>query len=547
MAKKKNQERNYIELFAGCGGMSLGLESAGFERIFANEISPMAAETFAYNLVSGARKAGELNPSSPDTWKDYFTFIDEPAPKADWMSFRDWRERKKLPLSRMDKAKSIIFSGDGPNLLVGDVGRLRELLESLKNSPKFRKRFGLVGAKKYGAVDLIAGGPPCQSFSIAGKREKGNARNQLFREFVRIVEIIRPKVVLFENVQGIMRPFTDESGHEWHPWHEVCRVFYQAGYLPVPSLVNAVDYGVPQSRPRFIMVAVHIDIAKKAETKLRDNNALAEAFRRAKEYYESEGKDTGLVFRPSEKSLLPAIWPSPLLPPPTHIQSSQKVSVKSAIGDLPTPQVDTGECSFESGSYAKGLNKKLRRPNSKGKIVAPTANHKRRKHCPRTEVRFRLLRELSKAGLKSKNMKEVSKNKDEAAKLLIGRELLFNKNGKAVPRKVRSKAQAIELIESVATSKNVQRCLIPKEPAGAQLSIPDDYIHWADDRVLTIREMARIQSFPDWFEFRSKETTGGSARAYEVPQYTQVGNAVPPLLAKAFGDSILGFLEQLDL
>jgi DNA (cytosine-5)-methyltransferase 1 len=64
---------------------------------------------------------------------------------------------------------------------------------------------------------------------------------------------------------------------------------------------------------------------------------------------------------------------------------------------------------------------------------------------------------------------------------------------------------------------------------------------------MTVRELARLQSFPDSFEFRSKETTGGLRRRFEVPQYTQVGNAVPPLLVKALGDHIMQLLEQISL
>jgi len=71
------------------------------------------------------------------------------------------------------------------------------------------------------------------------------------------------------------------------------------------------------------------------------------------------------------------------------------------------------------------------------------------------------------------------------------------------------------------------------------LSIPDDACHYheAEDtqRTLTVREMARIQSFPDWYKIKSKVTTGGQMRKFEVPQYTQIGNAVPPLLALALG------------
>ncbi|TOJ57806.1 hypothetical protein CGI36_23425, partial [Vibrio parahaemolyticus] len=84
------------------------------------------------------------------------------------------------------------------------------------------------------------------------------------------------------------------------------------------------------------------------------------------------------------------------------------------------------------------------------------------------------------------------------------------------------------------------------EPAPAALSIPDDACHYDENelRVLSVREMARIQSFPDNFVFRSKITTGGQMRKFEVPQYTQVGNAVPPLLGVALGQIISGLLER---
>ncbi|MDD1610085.1 MAG: DNA cytosine methyltransferase, partial [Methylococcaceae bacterium] len=70
------------------------------------------------------------------------------------------------------------------------------------------------------------------------------------------------------------------------------------------------------------------------------------------------------------------------------------------------------------------------------------------------------------------------------------------------------------------------------------------HYHHDELRTLTVREMARIQSFPDNFEFRSKITTGGQMRAFEVPQYTQVGNAVPPLLGRALGLAIANLLSR---
>jgi DNA (cytosine-5)-methyltransferase 1 len=71
------------------------------------------------------------------------------------------------------------------------------------------------------------------------------------------------------------------------------------------------------------------------------------------------------------------------------------------------------------------------------------------------------------------------------------------------------------------------------------MTIGDDYTHYGADRSLTVREMARLQSFDDSFVFQGKRTTGGDRRKFETPQYTQVGNAVPPLMAHAIALEIL--------
>jgi DNA (cytosine-5)-methyltransferase 1 len=64
---------------------------------------------------------------------------------------------------------------------------------------------------------------------------------------------------------------------------------------------------------------------------------------------------------------------------------------------------------------------------------------------------------------------------------------------------------------------------------------PDDYLHYCEPRIMTVRECARIQSFPDWYEIKKKYTTGGKMRKIEVPRYTQIGNAIPPLFAELAG------------
>ena len=87
-----------------------------------------------------------------------------------------------------------------------------------------------------------------------------------------------------------------------------------------------------------------------------------------------------------------------------------------------------------------------------------------------------------------------------------------------------------------------QRVVKGDEPAPTVVTLPDDYVHPSENRIMTVRELARLQSFPDWFEFRSKETTGSHRRRVEVPQYTQVGNAVPPLMAQAIGELLARIL-----
>jgi DNA (cytosine-5)-methyltransferase 1 len=110
----------------------------------------------------------------------------------------------------------------------------------------------------------------------------------------------------------------------------------------------------------------------------------------------------------------------------------------------------------------------------------------------------------------------------------------------------KTKKDFIAFLKRHPTKKQTQKALLADQPAPAALSIPDDACHYHHDelRTLTVREMARIQSFPDNFEFRSKITTGGQMRAFEVPQYTQVGNAVPPLLGRALGLAISNLLKR---
>ena len=137
----------YIDLFAGCGGLSLGLEAAGFELEMAVEKSDMAAETFYHNLINRI--------PSKKFWDDY-------------------------------AAEHSSIEVQAKNKLI--VKELRELLDNKK----------ILKSLKSNDIDLIAGGPPCQGFSLAGRRNPDDIRNQLPWQFIELVEHINPKMVLID-------------------------------------------------------------------------------------------------------------------------------------------------------------------------------------------------------------------------------------------------------------------------------------------------------------------------------------------------------------
>ena len=101
-----------------------------------------------------------------------------------------------------------------------------------------------------------------------------------------------------------------------------------------------------------------------------------------------------------------------------------------------------------------------------------------------------------------------------------------------------------EIGTALFTKKGIRSRLDSKTVAPTMVTLPDDFINPYFNRILTVREMARIQSFDDSFEFIGKRTTGGIKRKQEVPQFTQVGNAVPPLLARAVATEVKKALNK---
>lgn len=145
----------HIELFAGCGGLCLGLNKAGFDLTMANELSPMAAETFSYNML-GEDIAASANYS-----------------KTLWLSSKysketDFKSRlREDPREYPDPINNSDLKDDGSNI-IGSlvVGNILSLNKWLETHPVALKKIQELG------IDLVSGGPPCQSFSLAGLREK---------------------------------------------------------------------------------------------------------------------------------------------------------------------------------------------------------------------------------------------------------------------------------------------------------------------------------------------------------------------------------------
>ncbi len=523
---------NHIELFAGCGGLSLGLEQSGFERVLANELSPMAAETFAYNFLGEdlEEKATQNGIPQKVRWI-----------KSDFQSLRERLRENPFNISgKYSDLDDISCNEDlRGNLLVGSIV---DLNNTLQRSPSLAKALAC-GFQSGGSLDLVSGGPPCQSFSMAGKREKDNEKNALPWEFASFVNIVKPKIVLLENVTGILRAFQVEDGSKFHAWYEVSKVFASIGYVPLCLHVNARHVGVPQNRPRFIMIAVRQDTL----TTFLENSPMMDkkVWEESLNFFQLTTKDVDSVpfgilsyldsMKISDTHLFKDTFLSPLVE-----FWGRDVSVFEAIDDLKVHNPSLGS------DYVSRLNGTF---TVLGECVS-LLNHDLRKNSPIVKRRFRVYqilqqlddRALTKRVFEILRGNETTLNEEDWGRLKRYRYL--HENGEL--HSFKTKEQFEHYLLSHPTKKQTQKALVADSPAPAALSIPDDACHYDEQelRVLSVREMARIQSFPDNFVFRSKITTGGKMRRFEVPQYTQVGNAVPPLLGKALGKVISTILDR---
>jgi DNA (cytosine-5)-methyltransferase 1 len=223
--------------------------------------------------------------------------------------------------------------------------------------------------------------------------------------------------------------------------------------------------------------------------------------------------------------------------------SENFVSLSDAIDDLRFNGEKSEPSEYITTNYDALLGEVYKKPTK-------LFNHEERKNGELVQRRFRLYQIMQRIGNGLAKevrsiLKGMSSDLSAAAWSAFSEHDYLIEDGSYF--RFNTKTQFIDFLLRHPTKKQTQKALDPSSPAPAALSIPDDACHYHHDelRTLTVREMARIQSFPDSFVFRSKVTTGGQMRRFEVPQYTQVGNAVPPLLGRALGLSLKNLLQRI--
>jgi len=246
----------------------------------------------------------------------------------------------------------------------------------------------------------------------------------------------------------------------------------------------------------------------------------------------------------------------PSLAPNPKFKHSDARKVKDAFWDINEDgyafDLDYQKYKNNDGEYARLMrDKNYWAPfnNSTCKVEGSILlNHNKRNHSEQVRERFMLYQYLSSQGITTKvlnipsSRNNVKSSFDELRSILSCAQ--FPAKNKAGVRLAMNLDELAQLVINLNTRKHSQRPLIWDLPSPTMVSLPDDFVHPIIPRTLSVREMARIQSFPDAFEFRSKETTGSHRRRFEVPQYTQVGNAVPPLMARAVGEVIFEILNK---
>ena len=435
-----------IDLFAGPGGLATGFKWAGILPLIAVEWTETTAKTYSHNHDTEIFELRKYCPSKAKRYKKYL--------------------------------ESFCVESDKSVLIHGDINLVsNHLIKTLLN-----RRFGI--DCKNETVDIVTGGAPCESFSLAGMRTIGDDRDELFSNISRIARSINARAILFENVRGLFSKKSKE-GVKGAIFKYICDTFERGGEYKLISrdpdevLLRACDYGVPQLRERLFLISLRKDIASKTKFD----------------------------------------YPSPSF---GQDKKHPFVNVGDAIYDL--PKVESGE-EAELYRFPKSFRNKneewfvklmrgvaLPKMNSRVPVyLGESFDSQTTMTLQKGPGHVKRKMELLKLIPPRSSMRALYEKLEEEGKLAKVRDLFPN---------------------TIYGSRN--RRLLEDQPSYTITShCLDEMLHPYLNRAITPREAARLQSFPDWYYFDGPYVQFHGSK--EEDKYEQIGDAIPPLLAYALG------------
>ena len=446
-----------VDLFSGPGGLCTGFKWAGILPLIAVEWTDTTVQTYSISHNAEIFELSKYNCDGIINNEYYEKFAKE-------------------------STRSLIIHGD-INLVSSEM--IKNLLLT---------RYGIDSINE--TVDVVSGGAPCESFSIAGTRTANDERDDLFSNILRISRTLKSKMVLFENVKGLFSKA--KNGVKGAIFNFICNSFEDpnasvtyklASRNPNEILLKACDYGVPQMRERLFLIGVRSDI---------DNVSF--------EYPIKEfGPGTDKPY----------------------------VTAKEAISDL--PHVEMGEEALTYNKPKKFLSKNQESFVSimRGEYID-------------NNIRSIIPKHLSESGMFDSKTLSVHKGpghikrKQELLAIIPVGESMKSTYEKLVENGKIDKLRHL-FPNTIYGSRN--RRLIEDEPSFTVTShCLDEIIHPTLNRAITAREAARLQSFPDWYQFVGPYVQFHGDK--EQDKYEQIGDAIPPLLACALARSIVTALNK---
>lgn len=374
-----------------------------------------------------------------------------------------------------DKEIALTYQKNHPDtkIFIGDIRKLN--IEEVKN--------------ELGDIDVIIGGPPCQGFSIAGKRDINDQRNTLPLEFIKYVEYFNPKIFVMENVKGLV------SMDKGRVLKHFLEQFEAIGYKVKYKVLNCSDYEVPQIRERIFIVGVRNDtlldfsFPEKSERIITLGEAIGD-IEQIGSFEETQQYNHDMYF-PVDKKTYELLGEGNFLCDLRHGENhvhSWEISLK-------------GECSPKEISILNAISENRRKKKYGNKDGNP---------------------------LSIEDIKELTNYDDISSEIknLIRMEYLEEIDGKydIHDRKINIGLRIFDRNKPVNTITTL---------SGANSS----YAHYSQPRNFTVREVARLQTFDDNFIFYGNISS----------QYRQVGNAVPPKMAEKIAEQVKKILDNISL